>query len=90
MKFNPINNTLYTTGGERIKTLHCPMQASWQDMTAADDQNNKVCNHCASVIYDTAVYQEEELVTLLKNQPNACLKVDLNQPNLRIITDASA
>lgn len=86
MKFNPLTAELYTDGDVLLKKLHCPLNVQWQELKKEENQillrSCSVCNH---EIYDTAQFSEEQIVDLLRQNPRTCLKVDLNQKNIKII-----
>jgi hypothetical protein len=86
MKFNPITNTLYTDENELIKKMYCPYSAlRWTDLAQIDGSMDRFCAICESNVVDTKAYGDEELLQLLKREPDACLKVDFNQKNIEIV-----
>ena len=86
MRFNPIKKELYNDNGQLIKKLHCPYSMHWDELNLVEGAaNGRNCSICESTILDTADYTEAELVKLVKENPTTCLKVDLNQSNIRII-----
>lgn len=84
MKFNPHTNTLLTDDGRLIKRLHCAFRVDWNKLKPTDDPAARRCDICQHSITDTAQRTEEELLALLKENPQACLKVDLYQDNLTV------
>lgn len=86
MKFNPLTKQLFTNDGRLIKRLHCPFRLDWRKLAATENPAARHCGICEHRVTDTAMLTEEELLELLSENPSACLKVDLNQPNLTIIT----
>ena len=86
MKFNPITNTLYTDKNELIKKMYCPYSAlRWTDLAQIDGSMDRFCAICESNVVDTKAYEDEELLQLLKREPDTCLKVDFNQENIEIV-----
>lgn len=86
MKFNPITKTLYTDNGQLIKKMHCPYPSlRWNDLSAIDGSIDKICSLCESNIVETKEFSGEALLKLLEEEPDTCLKVDLNQENIRIV-----
>lgn len=83
MTFNPITRDLYTDEGTRIKKLNCPLGADWADMRPLDS-GHRLCGHCQHPVLDTALLSEADVLTQVRAQPDTCLKVDLNQANIRL------
>jgi hypothetical protein len=87
MKFDPISRTLYTDQGQFLKVLHCPKQKRWQDLRQTGPEAHRSCSHCERTVFDTAELSDPQIVDLLHNDPDTCLKVSLDQPNVRIVAD---
>jgi len=86
MMFNPQTLELFTDSGKLIKKLNCPFSMDWRDMEMAEDNDRaRMCDRCTTPILDTAKYKDSELLKILVDKPNTCLKVDLNQDNIKII-----
>lgn len=86
MLFNPITNTLYTNDNKLIKNMHCPYSSlSWNDLSPVGGGLDQLCAICDSNVVDTAEYNDEALLQLLKTAPETCLKVDFNQKNVSIV-----
>jgi hypothetical protein len=84
MKYNPITRQLYTDSGMFLKKLHCPLSKQWEELNATNFLKGKMCDQCNKTVYDTSLFSDEQLSELVKNDAHACLKIDLNQPNLTI------
>lgn len=84
MKLNPSNKELFTDSGTFLKRLHCPVRVMWKNMTE-NGSNTKACSHCYKTIYDTELLKDAEIEHLLEKDPQACLKVSLNQDNVKIV-----
>lgn len=82
MKFNPLNNQLYTNEGALIKKLHCPLESRWDDMVQGSEFRFRNCEGCQRPVYDTAFFNDHDLLKLIEQDPHTCLKIDLNQNNL--------
>ena len=84
MKFNPITKELYTDKDDFIKSLQCPLKINWELL---DPHNlySKKCSHCERSIIDTQFFSDEEINEIVSLTPNTCLKIDLNQNNVKII-----
>ena len=85
MKFDPINEILYTDGGELIKEMKCPYRIRWDQLSKSTTSSNRDCSVCDQVIIDTENKTDAEILSLIKDKPSTCFKVDLNQTNVRII-----
>lgn len=86
MKFNPITNKLYTDDGKLIKQMYCPyVDLKWNDLASMDNSLNRFCAICESSVVETKDFGDDALWNLLQEKPDTCLKVDMNQKNIRII-----
>jgi len=47
--------------------------------------DTRICFECNKTIHDTASLNDTDLVRLINNDPQACLRVNLNQENIKII-----
>ena len=84
MKIKPSTKEIYTDTGKFVKRLNCPIHVKWNAMKKNGDRS-KICVKCNKTIYDTDSLNDPDLVKLIKNDPQACLKVNLNQDNVKII-----
>ena len=84
MKINPSNKELFTDSGTFLKRLHCPIHVKWNAMKKNGDRS-KICVKCNKTIYDTANLNDTDILKLIKNDPQACLRVNLNQDNVKIV-----
>lgn len=86
MKFNPITKELFTDSGQFIKRLFCPYKVYWENLLLnKENPATRFCSHCNHQIIDTAMISDTELLEVLRKDSETCLKVDLNQNNLKII-----
>ena len=86
MKFNPLTKAIYTDNGEFVKTMNCPYKVRWDNLEATVSTTRK-CTNCDHFILDTSVLTDEDLLHIVRQHPDTCLKIDLNQHNLNIIAD---
>lgn len=86
MKFNPLTQKLYTDSGELVKEMYCPYNVSWEQMKSVHSAGRK-CDRCNHVVHDTKSLSEDEILQMVQQNPKICFKIDLNQNNLKIITD---
>ncbi len=84
MIFNLKTNSLYTDNGELIKKLGCPFKIEWDDLKAVGKRKRR-CEKCTHLILDSGQFSDEELLSILRDNPTTCLMVDFNQTNLSII-----
>ena len=88
MKFNPRTKEIFTDNGHLIKRLDCPYKIKWENLIAEKGNPKiKLCLNCNHPIIDTANFNDYELLGLIEQKPNTCLKVDLNQNNLKVISN---
>ena len=86
MKFNPITKILYTDDNKLIKKMYCPYPSlKWDDLTPMEGNMDKMCDICEHSVVETKEYTDDELLKLLQENPETCLKVDWNQNNIRIV-----
>ena len=86
MKFNPLTKDLYTDKDEFIKTMNCPYKMSWDNLEAINSTLRK-CTNCDHLIVDTEVLTDGELLKMVRQNPDTCLKIDLNQHNIKIVSN---
>lgn len=86
MIFNPISNSLFTDDSVFMKKLSCPYEIQWSDLQNLEGSSSKSCGICSKTIFDTQNLSEKEIKLLIKNDASVCLKLDLNQNNIRIST----
>jgi hypothetical protein len=84
MILNPITNELFLDTGILIKKLECPYKIVWKDLEVINkvSRNCSVCDHH---ILDTAFFNDEELLDRVSKNPATCLKINVNQENLKIL-----
>ncbi|NGX85290.1 hypothetical protein [Aequorivita sp. KMM 9714] len=86
MKFDPITKEVYTDKGEFVKTLNCPYKMSWDKLEVINSSSRK-CVNCDHLIIDTENLTDHNLLDIIKQNPQTCLKIDLNQQNIQIISN---
>lgn len=85
MKFNPITNKLFSNDGNFIKQLYCPFKIEWDTLRVISDNRKRSCEICDRDILETENLTDSYIVSFIKNNPNACFKLNFNQENLEII-----
>lgn len=86
MKFDPITKDIYTDKDEFVKRMNCPYKMSW-DKLEATNSNSRKCANCDHLIIDTEVLTDNDLLKIVKQNPDTCLKIDLNQLNIKLVTN---
>ena len=86
MRFNPITRTLFTNDGVFIKKMHCPYRIAWQNLTLTDSKGVRICDLCDKSIHDTAYLSDAAALKMVEEDSGTCLKVDINQHNLSVVT----
>jgi hypothetical protein len=86
MTFDPITKIIYTDNGEFIKQLNCPYKVHWDNLESYNS-NVRMCSTCDRHIVDTELLSDDEVLSMINYKPDTCLKIDLNQPNIKIINN---
>ena len=89
MHFNPNTKEIFTDNGNLIKQLNCPYKMNWEDLITIDNLPFvRQCSNCDHRIIDTAYYNDTELLELVQKNTDTCLRVDLQQKNIKLISNA--
>ena len=86
MKFNPITKEIYTDKDEFVKRMNCPYKINWDNLEDTNSASRK-CENCDHLILDTAFLTDYNLLNLVRENPNICLKIDLNQHNIKVVSN---
>lgn len=86
MKFDPLTKDIYTDKGVFIKTMKCPYKMTWDNLEITNSTMRK-CTNCDHLIVDTESISDEDLLKIVRQNPATCLKIDLNQHNLKILSN---
>jgi hypothetical protein len=86
MKFDPITKDIYTDKNEFVKTMNCPYKMNWDNLEVINSTSRK-CTNCDHLIVDTAYLTDGNLLKIIRINPDTCLKIDLNQQNIKIISN---
>ena len=84
MKFNPSTKALFTNEGILIKKLHCPYGVKW-DSLPREQISYRHCAMCGKNIFDISHMNDKELMGIVENDPKICLKLDISNPNIRVV-----
>ena len=86
MRFNPLTKDIFTDKGEFIKTMNCPYKMNWDNLEEGNSTSRK-CAICEHLITDITNFSDEEILNIVQQNPDSCLKIDLNQNNIKIISN---
>ena len=84
MKFNPSTKVLLSNEGVLVKKLHCPYGIKWDGLQRAQTPN-RYCDLCGKTIINIQNLTDEAVIETVKNNPLACLRVDIRNPNIRVV-----
>ena len=85
MIFKFATKELFSDTGDFIKKLHCPHYIKWQDLNDFKGSTHKACNICNKTIYNSASMNDQQIIDLVTKDSQACLKIRLNQNNLKTV-----
>jgi len=88
MLYNPVTKNLFTDEKVFLKKLYCPYVLAWDDdFTGINESDNKHCKICDKTVVDTNFLADEEIEELIKKNPELCVKLELDQDNIRVTLD---
>jgi len=73
------NEKLYSNTGQLLKTISCPKSALIDNLQRRN-QFEMNCELCNRQVLDADQFSENELETILKENPDTCLKINLLNP----------
>jgi hypothetical protein len=88
MKINLGTGKLYTDSGQLLKQMACPRNESWQAMVQVGSGGVRLCSQCQHEVTDITLKTEKEVSEILQINPSACLHIDLERSNTRVISHA--
>ena len=86
MKFDPITKEIYTDKNEFVKRMNCPVKMNWDNLEETNSTSRK-CANCEQLIVDTKFLSDDEFLNVMIENPDTCLKIDLNQHNVKLISN---
>jgi len=86
MKFDPTKKEVYTDNDVFIKRMNCPYKMNWDKLERTNSTFRK-CSNCDHLIVDTEFLSDNQLLNMVKQNPDTCLKIDLNQQNIKIVSN---
>lgn len=85
MIFKLSKKELFSDNGTFIKKLHCPYLIRWKNMSTVDGVSDKMCSICDKTVFDTEAMSDKDVINLIGQDSDACLKIDLNQKNITMV-----
>jgi hypothetical protein len=84
MIFDISTKTLFSSDGKILKKLFCPKDIVWNDLekTSLKIRN---CRICQTEVLDTAYLTESQIIQLLATNPNSCIRINIDQTNIKFI-----
>lgn len=70
---------IYAENGEWLKKMACPKPVSYREMKQISDQA-AMCRECDRLVHNTDFMSESDIVELLKDYPEDCLKISIFNP----------
>lgn len=70
---------IYAENGEWLKKIACPKPVRYREMKQISDQA-AMCRECDRMVHNTDFMSESDIVELLKDDPEACLKISIFNP----------
>lgn len=86
MKFDLLTKDIYTDKDEFVKTMNCPYKMNWDNLETTKSTLRK-CTNCNHLIVDTESLTDDTLLKIVRQNPDTCLKIDLNQHNIKIVSN---
>lgn len=74
---------IYTSEGELLKEISCPRHIAKHDLDGGMG-NDYRCGHCTESVLNTDLMTESDLVSALKENPDACLFINLANPIFKV------
>ena len=85
MTLKIVDNNIYDQDQVWLKKIDCPKAARLLDMQVLSLKTSH-CSLCDHVIHDTDFMSENDIVDLLREDPQACLKISILNPIFEVQT----
>ena len=88
ISISPASDTLRIGGQRQFSAFDRTVNqydVTWSLEEGAADPRQRRCGICDHNILDTGYYEEEALLNMLSDDPNTCLKVNINHPGIQLI-----
>lgn len=79
MPIRILNDTIYASDGTKLKTLSCPKRVKGSKLQKKLDDHFS-CRHCERTIINTDILDEDELIGILRENPDTCLYINRMNP----------
>ena len=79
------DKSIFADDGTFLKTIDCPKNVSDSDLTRISDHEFH-CKSCEKQVIATDFLSEQEVIQLLRDTPNTCLKISRFDPRFRFET----
>ncbi|APO87927.1 hypothetical protein A9199_13705 [Donghicola sp. JL3646] len=79
MSLKIVDDDIYDQDGNWLKKIECPKSAQLKDMQSLSSTMSK-CSLCDHVVHNTDFMSESDIMTLLRRDPKACLKISVSNP----------
>ena len=76
MKYNTETKELFTDNGILLKKMQCPTEVDWEKMDPGKNDLEKICNQCNKSVLNTDTLSDEEVMFVLSENPDKCLKIN--------------
>lgn len=82
LRFDPHTGELCTEEGRPLKRLHCPRAVRWSQLEEGAAARQRICGQCERTVHDAARMSGAEVAQLLAREPDACLRLVLEHPDI--------
>jgi hypothetical protein len=84
--FDPVCGKLCDSEGAFLKYVNCPRLKSWGDLAPTGHLGTgaRFCNACDKSVIDTENMSPEDVVSVVRDDPDACLRIRIGQDNIEI------
>ena len=67
---------LFSSKSKISVKMQCPKVVDWETMQPGQNNLEKICSQCNKSVVDADSLSEDELIDLLKKNPETCVKMD--------------
>ena len=73
-------NTLETSEGQYLKTIHCPKKVAMNELETQSDSANYTCTQCEKTLLNTDYLSETQVIDAVNVDPDVCLTINMLNP----------
>ena len=66
--------------------MNCPYKVRWGNLQETSSTSRK-CAQCDHLVVDTEFLSDDEILQMVQANPATCLKIDLDQDNVKLRSD---